>query len=75
MPGVKSRIAIVVCFLLLAVTSAGQNWPRFRGPEGGVASDDPKLPDVWGPRRTSPGKSNCREGPGVRRWSGTTMSS
>ena len=28
MPGVKSRIAIVVCFLLLAVTSAGQNWPR-----------------------------------------------
>ena len=49
MPGVKSRIAIVVCFLLLAVTSAGQNWPRFRGPEGGVASDDPRLPDVWGP--------------------------
>jgi outer membrane protein assembly factor BamB len=26
-----------------------QNWPQFRGARAGVAPDDPKLPDTWGP--------------------------
>ncbi len=41
-------------FLLLGVTivssaaSAGENWPRFRGPSAvGVAQDDERLPDRW----------------------------
>ncbi|MBI4475278.1 MAG: hypothetical protein HY646_21625 [Acidobacteria bacterium] len=47
----KSRIAGVLCFTALgfAVGSAENNWPRFRGADGGVAADNPALPDVWGP--------------------------
>ena len=29
--------------------SADANWPRFRGNDGGVATDDPRLPNSWGP--------------------------
>ncbi len=28
---------------------AGSDWPQFRGADGGVAADDPSLPDTWGP--------------------------
>jgi putative pyrroloquinoline-quinone binding quinoprotein/putative pyrroloquinoline-quinone-binding quinoprotein len=40
---------MLVGFLALSVTTvSAQNWPYFRGPSGGVVSDDPKLPDTWG---------------------------
>ena len=32
----------------LAVLSAADNWPQFRGPHSGVIADDPALPDSWG---------------------------
>ena len=45
------------------VERAEDNWPRFRGVDGGVATDHPALPDVWGPSQnivwtiTVPGRS------------------
>ena len=47
----RARVAGVLCGAALGVTvlSAQDNWPRFRGAEGGVAADHPSLPDVWGP--------------------------
>ena len=27
--------------------SASDNWPQFRGPQAGVAADNPALPDTW----------------------------
>jgi len=35
--------------LTIAVVSADDNWPQFRGPKSGVAADDPVLPDTWSP--------------------------
>ena len=45
------RVAGALCLAALAsaVVSADGNWPRFRGEHAGVADDDPRLPDVWGP--------------------------
>jgi len=46
----RSRIfsvAIAVAFLVPVL--AADDWPRFRGLQAGVASDDPNLPDTWGP--------------------------
>jgi outer membrane protein assembly factor BamB len=37
---------IVVAFSALP---RAENWPQFRGLQGGVATDDPKLPDTWSP--------------------------
>jgi outer membrane protein assembly factor BamB len=40
-------------FIALALVTAGglavqaENWPQFRGARGGVAPDDPALPDTW----------------------------
>ena len=53
----RARVAGVLCSAALlfsaalgvTVLSAQDNWPRFRGAEGGVAADHPSLPDVWGP--------------------------
>jgi outer membrane protein assembly factor BamB len=48
----QMRTAVgVLCSVALSgtVLSAQDNWPRFRGVDGGVAADDPSLPDVWGP--------------------------
>src|SRR5262245_41504844 len=41
----------LLCFAALALTAApgDENWPRFRGDGGGVALDNPSLPDAWGP--------------------------
>jgi outer membrane protein assembly factor BamB len=40
-----------ISLLILIVTThaaAGENWPRFRGPNAdGVAVDDPRLPETW----------------------------
>jgi outer membrane protein assembly factor BamB len=48
---ISARVAAVLCGAALGVTvlSAQDNWPRFRGAEGGVATDHPSLPEVWGP--------------------------
>jgi hypothetical protein len=58
----RARVAIALCSAALGATvlsarperaqrvePAQNDWPRFRGAEGGVAADDPSLPDVWGP--------------------------
>ena len=51
MRGVKARAAVALCGVALgiAVASADDEWPRFRGSNGGVATDHPSLPDQWGP--------------------------
>src|ERR1700752_653946 len=51
MRGVKARAATALCGAVLgiAVASADDEWPRFRGSNGGVATDHPSLPDQWGP--------------------------
>ena len=42
------RHALTTATLLLASTNIhAQHWPQFRGPAGGVAPDDPALPDSW----------------------------
>ena len=43
--------AWVAGLVALGVTSAAAqtNWPQFRGVAAGVAVDDPRLPDTWGP--------------------------
>ena len=48
---VKARAAVALCGVVLgiAVASADDEWPRFRGSNGGVAADHPSLPDQWGP--------------------------
>jgi outer membrane protein assembly factor BamB len=42
---------VVFAFLLLVVligtVSAVEQWSQFRGPQAGVATDDPSLPDFW----------------------------
>ena len=47
----RSHLGVVMSLaaLTLAVVSADDNWPQFRGARAGVAADDPSLPDVWGP--------------------------
>jgi outer membrane protein assembly factor BamB len=47
-----SRAALPAALIVLTLTIApaalhAQNWPQFRGTRGGVAPDDPKLPDTW----------------------------
>jgi hypothetical protein len=36
-----------VLLLTIEVTVSAQHWPQFRGGQGGVAADDPSLPDTW----------------------------
>ena len=46
----SKRLAIIVSMaivLSLSVLSASDTWPQFRGPDAGVAADDPALPDTW----------------------------
>src|SRR2546428_9091771 len=40
------RITIGVV-LAVAVVSASDEWPQFRGSHSGIAADDPALPDTW----------------------------
>jgi hypothetical protein len=51
MPTLKTRVVCLLCSAVLGivVVSAEENWPRFRGADGGVAADHPSLPDVWSP--------------------------
>src|SRR5262245_42371021 len=47
----KAMVASLLGLLLAAAPRAAnaQNWPQFRGSNGGVALDDPRLPDTWRP--------------------------
>jgi outer membrane protein assembly factor BamB len=40
---------VVFLTLALAVLSAADNWPQFRGAQAGVAADNRALPETWGP--------------------------
>ena len=49
-----THASLVVSLSALLVVGAvptrvvhAQNWPQFRGPQAGVAPDDPRLPDAW----------------------------
>jgi outer membrane protein assembly factor BamB len=33
--------------LSIGLAAATDNWPQFRGPDAGVAADDPRLPETW----------------------------
>ena len=52
-PPIINRQLSRLCVLLLAaeVSASAQHWPQFRGPEAGVAADDPSLPDTWSDTR------------------------
>jgi hypothetical protein len=45
------RASIVSIFALILsaniLAGPGDNWPQFRGAQGGVAADDPALPTRW----------------------------
>jgi outer membrane protein assembly factor BamB len=45
----KRCVVMILCFTLLTLkaVSATDQWPQFRGPDAGVAADDPALPDTW----------------------------
>jgi outer membrane protein assembly factor BamB len=43
---------ILLVTVIVGIASAlprAENWPQFRGLQAGVATDDPALPDAWGP--------------------------
>ena len=42
-------VVAVVCLAILSAVRSGlaQDWPQFRGVQGGVAADHPSLPDTW----------------------------
>jgi hypothetical protein len=44
-------VTLLLATLAWTAASADDNWPRFRGSEGGVAPDHAALPDEWGPSR------------------------
>ena len=46
--GAVSAVAFVA-LVVVATLHAQENWPNFRGPRAGVASDNPALPVRWSP--------------------------
>ncbi len=42
-----SSVTFVIGTAVLSAAAADNNWPQFRGPQAGVAADDPPLPDSW----------------------------
>jgi outer membrane protein assembly factor BamB len=43
-----NRAALAIALSMLSVVPVvAENWPQFRGTQGGVAADDPSLPTVW----------------------------
>ena len=44
-----TALALGIGVLVATGAAAQSNWPQFRGESGGVAADDPMLPDTWGP--------------------------
>src|SRR5262245_42987571 len=45
----KRLVFAIVVALALSTFVHAENWPQFRGLQGGVAADDPSLPDTWSP--------------------------
>ncbi|MGE3511029.1 MAG: PQQ-binding-like beta-propeller repeat protein [Vicinamibacterales bacterium] len=43
----KLVLPALVAALLAAGTADAENWPQFRGPQAGIAADDPRLPETW----------------------------
>ena len=43
----KRLVFAIGVVLALSVFVHAENWPQFRGLQGGVAADDPALPDTW----------------------------
>ena len=43
----RTAAAGIALALALPAAAAGEQWPRFRGPEAGVAPDHPDLPERW----------------------------
>jgi outer membrane protein assembly factor BamB len=44
---IRAFVAAACVCAALAVGSASEQWPQFRGTQAGVAPDDPALPDTW----------------------------
>jgi outer membrane protein assembly factor BamB len=42
-----NMLAAILVVLSLTGVNATDRWPQFRGPNAGVADDDPALPDTW----------------------------
>ena len=50
-PGIMIKRALLTIGIIVLISAAlvrADNWPQFRGLQGGVAPDDPALPDAWG---------------------------
>ena len=47
MPLLVVAMTAIMALLSLDVAGTTDNWPGFRGPDAGVAADDPALPDTW----------------------------
>jgi len=47
----NQRILLIITLFIAATMglSAESDWPQFRGLHGGVAADNPSLPDHWEP--------------------------
>jgi outer membrane protein assembly factor BamB len=43
----RRSVLAILCALTLTAAVRAENWPQFRGVHGGVAPDDPALPDTW----------------------------
>jgi len=46
-PVAPVALTALTAVLSLGAAGATDNWPGFRGPDAGVAADDPALPDTW----------------------------
>ena len=45
----RTTLALVLVTIVTVSLSAQTSWPQFRGLHGGVADNDPALPETWGP--------------------------
>ncbi len=45
------RMVFPTLFLLAFAAAGNDNWPQFRGPDALGVSDNPDLPDKWGPKK------------------------
>jgi outer membrane protein assembly factor BamB len=43
----RRSVLAILCALTLTAAARAENWPQFRGTQGGVAPDNPALPDTW----------------------------
>src|SRR5204863_9693909 len=43
----KRALCTIAVVLAVSVITRAENWPQFRGTQGGVAPDSQTLPDTW----------------------------